>query len=235
MSNKQEYAQVGVAMTCRGFDEYMRMFDLNEAQLAQGEVLDIAAGGASFTAELGARGFQVTALDPRYGLPEADAWINEARVEIETSTAKLDALAGQFDWTYYGDIGRHRAGRVASLQKFAEHLASEEGRSRYVAGALPELPFENDRFSLVLCSHFLFLYADQFGPDFHERAVSEMMRVCAPGGTVKIYPLLSLKWEPYPHLPHIMKAASRLGGTPELYRSKLPFIPGSEQGLQIKL
>ncbi|MFC4102762.1 class I SAM-dependent methyltransferase [Paenibacillus xanthanilyticus] len=235
MSIKKEYAQVGVAMTCRGFDEYTRMFDLNETQLAQGEVLDIAAGGSSFTAELGARGFQGTALDPRYGSPDTDAWIAEAREEIETSTAKLDALSGQFDWTYYGDISRHRAGRVASLNKFTEHLASEAGRSRYVAGALPELPFEDDRFSLVLCSHFLFLYADQFGPEFHERAVAEMMRVCAPGGTVKIYPLLSLKWEPYPHLPHIMKAASRLGGTPELFSSKLPFIPGSEQGLQIHL
>ncbi|MFB9326016.1 class I SAM-dependent methyltransferase [Paenibacillus aurantiacus] len=235
MSTKQEYAQVGVAMTCRGFDEYMRMFDLNEAQISQGEVLDIAGGGSSFTAELCARGFQGMALDPRYGLPDADAWIAEAREEIETSTAKLAALAGQFDWTYYGDIDRHREGRVSSLRKFADHLASPAGRSRYEAGALPELPFEDDRFSLVLCSHFLFLYADQFGPDFHERAVAEMIRVCAPGGTVKIYPLLSLKWEPYPHLPHIMKAASRLGGTPELYRSALPFIPGSEQGLQIKL
>lgn len=235
MDAMKEYAQVGVAMTCRGFDEYMRMFDLHEAGFAQGEVLDIAAGGSSFTAELNARGFQGTALDPRYGMPSADAWIAEAREEIETSTAKLDALSAQFDWTYYGDIGRHREGRIASLDKFARHLASEEGRSRYIAGSLPELPFEDGRFNLVLCSHFLFLYADQFGPEFHERAVAEMMRVCAPGGTVKIYPLQSLKWVPYPHLPHIMKAASRLGGTPELYRSALPFIPGSEQGLQIKL
>ncbi|MBB3108236.1 SAM-dependent methyltransferase [Paenibacillus phyllosphaerae] len=231
---KDVYEQIGVAMTCRSYEEYVRMFDLTEEQLGQGEVLDIAGGGSSFTAALHRKGLQGIAVDPRYK-PGIDQWIAEASLEIETSTAKLGRLKDKFDWTYYGNIENHRASRERSLQLFADDLNSADADRRYIEGALPQLPFADNRFQTIVCSHFLFLYADQFGLDFHLQAIAEMVRVCAPGGTIKIYPLLSLQWVPYPHLPHIVKEASRYGGTTELYPSRLPFIPGSDQGLQIKL
>jgi hypothetical protein len=48
------YEQVGVAMTCRSFTEYEKMFVLKKEDLDQGSILDIAAGAASFTAAAGA-------------------------------------------------------------------------------------------------------------------------------------------------------------------------------------
>ncbi|MFD0716504.1 methylase [Paenibacillus sp. GCM10027626] len=226
------YEQAGVAMTCRGFDEYLCMFDLTEEQLLQGSTLDIAAGGASFTAEAAARGCSATAVDPRYGKERA-AWIAEARAEIETSTGKLAALKDQFDWTYYGDLERHRECRLASIEKFAAHCTGEQGRNCYVSGSLPDLPFVDDSFDRVLCSHFLFLYAAQFDVQFHLQSIAEMMRVSRQ--EVLIYPVQTLQMEQYPHLEQVMEEVRRFGGKSELFKSTLPFIPGSEYGLKIKL
>jgi len=224
------YEQTGVAMTCRGFDEYVRMFDLEEVDLSHGVTLDIAGGGSSFTAEAAARGYKAMAVDPRYRSHQQE-WIAEAQDEIYSSTAKLEKISDQFDWTYYGSLEKHRAGRLASLQLFAAHSADEIGRASYIAGSLPELPFEQGQFELVLCSHFLFLYGDQFDVDFHIRSLLEMMRICR--GSISIYPLHTLKMEPYPYLEQVLDAVRLAGGKVELFSSKLPFIPGSKVGLRI--
>lgn len=231
MSN-EVYQQVGVAMTCRGFDEYRRMFDLTERELARGKILDVAGGGSSFTADAASRGYDAVAADPRY-VESAKSWIEEAAAEIDTSTAKLEKLKDHFDWSYYGSLEQHREGRIESLKRFSAHLQSAEGRSRYRTGALPELPFRNDSFSLVLCSHFLFLYAGQFGYEFHKQSVLELMRVCEPGGEVRIYPLYSLGWKPFERMDELLASIVENGGEPELLPSKLPFIPGSSQYLRI--
>lgn len=233
MSNNL-YEQVGVAMTCRGFDEYLRMFDLTEQDLTQGKILDVAGGGSSFTADAVSRGYDAAAVDPRY-VRDTRQWIDEAAAEIEASTAKLEKLKEHFDWSYYGSLEQHRAGRIKSLERFREHLVSAEGLSSYFAGALPELPFEDDSFSLVLCSHFLFLYAEQFGYEFHKQSILELMRVCKPGGEVRIYPLYSLGWNPFERMDELLAAIIEHGGDPELLPSNLPFIPGSSNYLRIAI
>jgi len=231
----KRYEQVGVAVTCRGFDEYMRMFDLPEHELEAGEILDIAAGGSSFTADAGGRGFKAVAADPRYALEPALLFA-EAEAEIALSTAKLEGLTDLYDMSFYGTMANHRAGREQSLQRFIEHYGHDETRSRcYAAGSLPDLPFADQRFSLILCSHFLFLYEEQFDYTFHKMAVLEMMRICRPGGAIRIYPLMSLKLETYPHLDLLLREIRSAGGDAELFRSKLPFIPGSETGLIIRM
>lgn len=230
--NTQHYEQIGVAMTCRGYDEYLRMFDLSDEQLAGGKVLDVAAGASSFTAEANRRGYEALAVDPRY-VRSVQEWTDEAAQEIEDSTAKLDRLKGICDWSYYGDIERHRNGRIESLAQFSGHLNTEEGRPCYKPGLLPNLPFENESFSLVLCSHFLFLYEEQFDFEFHKQSVLELMRVCKPGGEVRIYPLLSLQWKPFSAMDELMGVIIEQGGKPEKRSSYLPFIPGSEHYLRI--
>lgn len=230
--SKQGYEQIGVAMTCRSYEEYVRMFDLQQSDLENGTVLDVAAGGSSFTAEANARGYSAYAVDPRYGAG-IEAWIKEAAQEIDTSTAKLAKIKENFDWSYYGSLDNHRAGREASIVRFAAHVQGGAETEHYVYGLLPKLPFADDQFSLVLCSHFMFLYANQFGPDFHIKAVLELMRICKPGGQIRIYPLISLNWEPYPELEQLLETISANGGRPELFPSRLPFIPGSSQYLKI--
>ncbi|WP_235948694.1 class I SAM-dependent methyltransferase [Paenibacillus glycinis] len=230
----ERYEQLGVAVTCRSFEEYARMFDLEVSRLG-GRILDIAGGASSFTAEAVARGLDACAVDPRYAL-EHEALIREAGEEIEASTAKLDKLRDKFDFSYYGSLERHRANREASLRRFAGHYGDPaERQRRYAAGSLPRLPFEDGRFDTVLCSHFLFLYEEQFDYGFHRDAVLEMMRVCKTGGTLRIYPVMSLGWTPYASMEELLDAIRARGGAPGFYASKLPFIPGSELGLFVNL
>ncbi|PWV99672.1 methyltransferase family protein [Paenibacillus cellulosilyticus] len=233
MNRQDVYEQAGVAATCRGYEEYQRMFDLPD-QLEGKHVLDIAGGASSFTADCSGRGIYAQAVDPRYAY-DPEIVLADAREEIETSTEKLRSLAHRFDWSYYGGIDQHRTGRLESFHRFAADYSAPDAKQRYIAGSLPALPFADRSFDLVLCSHFLFLYADQFDADFHERAVLDMIRICRPGGQVRIYPLLSLRWEPYPHMNRLLAAICNTGAVPSIEDSLLPFIPKSSKMLVVNV
>ena len=230
--SEAHYVQIGVAMTCRSFEEYVRMFDLTEHDLEAGPILDVAGGGSSFTAEARSKGYDSYAADPRYN-GERAAWVREAKGEIEVSTAKLSALTEKFNWSYYGSLERHRAGREKSLKLFADHACEVDSGSIYKDGSLPNLPYPDNRFSLIVCSHFLFLYAEQFGLDFHIAAVEELMRITKQGGQIRIYPLLSLNWKPYSGLRKLEEIIASRGGRMELCESRLPFIPESTHYMKI--
>ncbi|WP_248924862.1 methyltransferase domain-containing protein [Paenibacillus hamazuiensis] len=230
--SKPRYEQVGVAMTCRSFAEYKRMFALEESQLGEGRILDIAGGASSFTAEASSRGFRAQAADPLYDMGR-EAIFEHGRAEIETSTAKLEKLQEHFDWSYYGDPVSHKEGRIASLNAFIADYSAPDAGERYKSGRLPQLPFDDGQFRLVLCSHFLFLYHEQFDYSFHRDAVREMLRVCSPGGEIRIYPVFTLKWDRYPHMDQLMNDLKELGAEAAFIPSGLPFIPGSNELLLI--
>jgi hypothetical protein len=231
----RKYEQIGTAFTCRSFGEYARMFALDDPPIQPCEVLDAAAGASSFTADAARRGFRAVAVDPRYRMTQEEIFA-EARTEIDVSTAKLAKLQDLFDFSYYGDLDRHRAGREASLERFIADFTADrrEGSGRYVAAELPHLPFEDGRFDLVLCSHFLFLYGEHFDEAFHEQAVFELIRVCRPGGEVRIYPLVTLSFREYPHLERLTEKVRDAGCEVGFPASRLPFIPGSHRLMVIR-
>lgn len=229
--NSQGYPQTGVANTCRAFKEYEAMFRLTEADLRVGSVLDVAGGASSFTAHLRGMGIEAFAADPFYsGLTEQV--IADAEKEIEVSSAKIAAIAGSYDWSFYGSPEQHRVLREQSLKLFAEDYRREEARERYVAAALPSLPFADNAFSLVVCSHFLFLYADTFDERFHAAAIEELLRVLKPGGQLRIYPLVTLKWEPIAYLPSLLERSTGRADA-ELIPTGLPFMPTSSSLLRL--
>lgn len=222
-SKPTAYPQVGVASTCRSFEEYCAMFMLGDKDWTDGPVLDVAGGASSFTSQLRARGVEAFAADPFYeGLTE-DV-ISRAHKEIEVSSAKLAANAGAYDWSFYGSPEQHRDARERSLALFAEDFRKPDANSRYYTASVPHLPFKDDTFEIVVCSHFLFLYADSFGEQFHADSLEELLRVLKPGGELRIYPLVSLKWEECPFLPRLL---DEINGVAEIeYLSTgLPFMP----------
>jgi hypothetical protein len=227
------YEQVGVAMTCRSYTEYEKMFVLKKEDLQQGVILDIAAGASSFTAAAKSKGIKAFAVDPLYlkSIPEMAEF---GRNEIAISTEKLANLTQNFDWSYYGSPELHREHRLRSLDVFMEDYVKADAVNTYFSSALPELPFAAGTFSLVLCSHFLFLYQEQFDYTFHINAVIELLRVCRAGGQIRIYPIFNFKGSPYPSLERLMSEMQEHGAISELVPSELPFIPGSTHFLKIQ-
>lgn len=105
--------------------------------------------------------------------------------------------------------------------------------SRYISARLPELPFPDESFEFVLCSHFLFLYGLLLDGEFHRQAFRELLRVCRKRGQVLIYPLKTLGFERYPELTEIMSELSSNGVEVCVRSSDLPFIPGSSELLSL--
>lgn len=222
---------MGVAMTCRSFEEYARMFSCG---FEPGErVLDVAGGASSFAASARKLGVQAVSADPMYSL-EPDEMARRGLQELEEASAKLADMQQVYSWSYYGSAAQHEALRRQSLDLFLADYGRLYGTKAYVSAALPQLPFGDESFDRVLCSHFLFLYGEQFGEDFHREAVLELVRVVGRGGEVRIYPLLDLKWEPYAGLGELMTFLESRGLATALEASSLSFIPGSHQLLVIR-
>jgi len=171
-------------ISSRSFEEYESMFLFTGSEL-QGRLLDCPGGASSFTAHAGSLGVSVTAVDPVYAMP-APALIDLVEGEPERGSAHTAAGMDRYRWDFYGSIEGHREMRKKSAAIFVRDL--EDHPERYVAASLPDLPFDDRQFDLVLSSHFLFTYADRLDQAFHCDALIELHRVCR--GEVRVFPLL---------------------------------------------
>lgn len=212
----------------RPFDEYVSMFNLSSSDLA-GNILDCGAGPSSFAAEASGRGSQVVACDPlyRFSTGEISARIDET---YPVMVAGMEAARDRFVWSWAGSPSQHAERRMAAMRRFLADYAVGSRRGRYVAGALPKLPFADDSFDLTLSSHFLFLYSAQLSLQFHLAAIDEMLRVAS---FVRIFPLLDLAGERSAHVQPIMTECRRRGYEPQLVTVPYEFQRGGNQYLQI--
>lgn len=232
MNNKELYAQQGVAMTCRSFEEYQSMFMLDEVMLAAGKILDIAAGASSFTAECIHRGYEATAFDPLYTLSSEQIY-EFGKQQHHIASEKLSSKKDAFVWSYYKGLQEHDNIRELSLEKFIESYKNDTSKETYVNGRLPTLPFQDDMFSCVVCNHFLFLYQEQFDYSFHVAAIKEMIRVTKKGGIILLYPLVGFKDELYPHLDHLQQELRHMGVDVSIRSTPFRFLPSADGMLAI--
>ncbi len=214
----------------RTFGEYLAMFDLDESGLGKGPVLDCAAGPSSFTAEALARGYDAVACDILYDLP-AEALADEGRRDVEEVFQKVDGVPRLYVWTYYTDRDHVTALRHESLKRFAADYPRGRGEGRYVHAALPRLPFADRMFSLVLSSHFLFLYGDRLDLGFHVASLKEMVRVAS--GEVRVFPLQGLDAKPYPHMDGLIVRLNAEGIETEIVEVPFEFQRGSNKLMKL--
>ena len=153
-------------------------------------VLDCPGGPGSLAARLRAEGCDVTAVDPLYGL-ESAALERRALADLDHTMAVQAAsptLRPDFDL---------EACRLEHLDTLQEFLVDRRAHpDRYLAAALPDLPFPDRSFDLVLCGHLLFSYAplsdgglmagDGLDLAWHRRALAELCRVSRQA--VRVYP-----------------------------------------------
>jgi Methyltransferase domain len=185
MTSPPDADNVGECLiSSRSFGEYEAMFMLTGSDL-HGHLLDCPGGASSFTARASALGALATAVDPVYTM-SVPALQELVMGEADRGSAHTAAGMDRYRWDFYGDIDGHREMRKTSAGTFVRDL--EDHPERYVPGSLPDLPFEDHAFDLVLSSHFLFTYADRLDMKFHYDALIELHRLCRR--EVRVFPLL---------------------------------------------
>jgi SAM-dependent methyltransferase len=215
-----------VLVSARSFAEYRAMFALTDDDLAL-RVLDCPGGAAAFVAGAGARGTDAVAVDPEYGR-EGHRLGGLALREIEHKHAEVAAHPERFVWSWFGDPDRYTRSRAEAARAFTADLARRP--HRYVAGALPHLPFRDGAFDLVLSSHLLFCYGDRFGERVHRDALVELVRVTRR--EVRLYPLVPhTGGRRYAGLDGLRAHLAESGVGSRLERVDYAFLPGGDEML----
>jgi hypothetical protein len=171
----------------RSFDEYRRMFALSDADL-QGRILGCADGPAAFNAEATRRGVRVVSCDPLYAFT-ADEIRGRIAATSDDIIEQTTRNRNGFVWDEITSIEHLHRVRMEAMHAFLADYDAGRLEQRYVTAAAPSLPFVDDSFDLAVCSHFLFLYSEQLGQQFHNEAIVELCRVA---DEVRIFPMLAL-------------------------------------------
>jgi SAM-dependent methyltransferase len=208
--------------------EYDLMFGLTPALLSQG-VLDCGGGPASFTAEVTAAGYRAVSADPIYAYSGAQI---RARFEAaaDSMLAQIHATPDDWIWSFHRNPEDLLANRFAALDAFLVDYDKGLQQRRYIVAELPSLPFESGSFGLAVCSHLLFLYSDLLSADFHVRAVRELCRVA---NEVRIFPLLTLRAKPSPHIDAVRSALGADGWASDVVRVDYELQRGGNEMLRI--
>jgi len=175
----------------RSFDEYLKMFSLDKEELKNIQILDCAAGASSFTPHLLKEGYDITAVDILYGKTPEEIK-NQCEDDFHTLLEVHSGLDHKVDWNFFKNPEDLVKQRISVYEEFIEDYTLRNSE-RYIEGSLPDLPFSDDHFDLVLSSHLLFLYQDRLGYDFHKESVLEMLRISS--NEVRIYPIVKLRGE----------------------------------------
>ncbi len=183
----------------RNFDEYVRMFDLQEHECRL-KILGCGDGPASFNHECRQRGGRVVSVDPIYACSRAE--IEQRIRDVFPDVLKqAESRKEKFVWTTIRSVEELGAVRMAAMTVFLNSYEEGKKDKRYIPASLPELPFADNSFDLALSSHFLFLYSENLSYEFHEQAVREMLRVAREA---RIFPLLDMEGRKSPYVDRLL-------------------------------
>jgi hypothetical protein len=186
-----------LAVTPRPLAAYRDMFLLGDDDLTAGPILDCPAGASPFGAQVRALGGDVVSVDPAYADPAGLS--ARVRADIDRIIGWQRAHPDGFDWSYLGSPDQVRQSWSEAIRAFDADF-DVDGR-RYVAAALPALPFPDGRFAMTVSSFLLFVYPELFDLADHRAALLEMVRVTR--GEVRVFPLHDTAGERYPQLDRL--------------------------------
>lgn len=218
-----------IIVSSRPYDEYRAMFGLTDREVLAGPVLDCPGGAGSFAAEVRDRGGRAVSADPAYATPP-DALVDGARAGFARGLRYLDENRDSYVWTFFGGVGDLVARRGAALDRFAEDFHGPDGR--YVAAALPHLPFADGAFRLVLSGYLLFAYPDHLDDAAHEAALRELLRVARE--EVRLYPLIDTAYVRHPRVDALRRLLEAEGVQTEVRRVDYAFQRGATEVLILR-
>jgi SAM-dependent methyltransferase len=178
----------------RTFSEYMGMFNLEPSQLKGLKILDCPSDASSFGAEAyneyGIK--KVVGCDILYDNDGQENALTTAvekrgKDDLDHMIERLSQVPDLYNWNLYVDIDDLRKSRSSSLRKFISDYAKGIKEKRYIKAQLPNLPFDDKSFDLVLSANLLFYYHDRFDYSFHLDSVLEMLRISSK--EIRIFPV----------------------------------------------
>jgi hypothetical protein len=215
----------------RNLEEYQNMFLLSDTDL-QSKILGCGDGPSSFNFEGTTQHVNITSIDPIYQFTKDEI---QQRINETSSVISEQLKQNHFDfvWKNIKSVDELINIRLTAMNDFIKDYENGKKENRYIHNELPNLSFENDRFDLVLSSHFLFLYSEHFDLQFHIDAILEMCRVSK--NEVRIFPLLNLKNEKSEHLDPILKILNDKGFKTKIVATNYEFQKDANEMLTIKV
>ena len=183
----------------RSFDEYFDMFNLSEDDLTR-DIVGVGDGPASFNFWMHQRGTPIVSVDPIYRYSET-----ELRQRIQETYDDVIAQARQnrdkFVWTHLSSVDELAEIRMQAMDEFCRDFEKGKQEERYIDASLPDLPFSDGQFDLVLSAHLLFFYSANRDLVFHLDAARELLRI---GTEVRIFPIVDVNSNPSPFLSPVI-------------------------------
>ena len=214
----------------RNLSEYVNMFNITEYTLKNSKILGCGDGPASFNAEVTSLGGHVVSIDPTYQFTSEQiaSRIDDVALEV---MAEIRKKQEDFVWKNIANPDTLYDMRMSAMQTFFADFkqGKEEGRYRYEI--LPKLSFTEAQFDLALSSHFLFLYSEHLGEQFHKDAIDEMLRVAKE---VRIFPLVTLSGEVSKHLAPIVAYLEARKYSCSVVKTDYEFQKGGNEMLMVK-
>ena len=211
----------------RSFDEYVSMFSLSDTDLNK-YILGCGDGPASFNAELTRKGGNIVSIDPIYQFT-ADEIKEQIELTYDLVIEQTRKNHDEFIWKHIKTVENLGRIRIDAMNQFLEDYPNSE--ARYVVAELPTLPFDNSKFGIALCSHFLFLYSEQFSSEFHIQSIKELCRVASE---VRIFPLVELGARKSRWLSKVIKQLNAAGYECIVEKVAYEFQKGGNEMLCVK-
>jgi len=213
----------------RTFSEYISMFSLSSADLKL-NILGCSDGPADFNSKLSSQGGSIVSVDPVYCFTteEIKKRIDETyEVVLEQTRRNKD----EFAWDNISSVDELGQIRMSAMESFLKDFEKGKASGRYQIGNLPHLQFADKEFDLVLCSHFLFLYSEQFSEEFHLSSIKELCRVA---NEVRIFPILELGSKKSRHFNSVTTLLKQQHYYTEVKKVSYEFQKGGNEMLLIR-
>ena len=213
----------------RSFDEYRSMFALSKNDLKK-PIMGCADGPSSFNATLTKQGGSIISIDPlyRFSAKEIRRRIDEIYTDVLEQTRQNSS---KFVWTNIKSVENLGQIRITTMEDFLSDFPTGQTEARYVDASLPNIPFGDKEFQLALCSHFLFLYSEQYSLNFHIQSIKELCRVSSE---VRIFPLLDLDSKKSAHLDATLTQLKAEGFDLSVETIAYEFQKGGNQMLRVR-
>ncbi|MBU1233179.1 MAG: SAM-dependent methyltransferase [Proteobacteria bacterium] len=212
----------------RSYDEYISMFSLSPTELKE-SILGCSDGPASFNSILNKQNGSIVSVDPLYSHTTAQI---KKRIDetYETVLEQTRKNHSEFVWNSISSVEELGKIRMAAMNEFIQDFEKGKKEKRYINASLPRLPFSDKEFNIALCSHFLFLYSEQFTEKFHFESIKELCRVAK---IVKIFPVLELGSVKSRHLETIINKLEKENYRVQLKKVAYEFQKGGNELLEI--